>query len=72
MRSFMLSVTTTRWSGNYGANETLVMLHSHLNGTVLDSFARPSLLITDAYNANNIQPTRKQRDVELMGIGNKG
>jgi cleavage and polyadenylation specificity factor subunit 2 len=39
----------------------------HLNGTVLDSFSRPSLLITDSFNATNVQSTRKQRDVELMG-----
>ena len=39
----------------------------HLNGTVLTAFSRPSLLISDAYNASNVQPTRKQRDAELMG-----
>ncbi|XP_010255376.1 PREDICTED: cleavage and polyadenylation specificity factor subunit 2 [Nelumbo nucifera] len=38
----------------------------HLNGTVLESFARPAVLITDAYNALNNQPSRRQRDQELL------
>lgn len=39
----------------------------HLNGTVLESFARPAVLITDAYNALNNQPARRQRDQEFIG-----
>lgn len=39
----------------------------HLNGTVLLSFARPAVLITDAYNALNNQPSRRQRDQEFLG-----
>uniref|UniRef100_A0A2N9EEK6 Cleavage and polyadenylation specificity factor subunit 2 n=1 Tax=Fagus sylvatica TaxID=28930 RepID=A0A2N9EEK6_FAGSY len=31
----------------------------HLNGTVLSSFVRPAVLITDAYNALNNQPYRR-------------
>lgn len=31
----------------------------HLNGTVLSSFVRPAVLITDAYNALNNQPSRR-------------
>ena len=31
----------------------------HLNGTVLASFVRPAVLITDAYNALNNQPYRR-------------
>lgn len=45
-------------------------IHSHLNGTVLintDALARPSVLITDAYNAKNEQPLRKARDAALIG-----
>lgn len=38
----------------------------HLNGTVLESFARPAVLITDAYNALNNQPARRQRDQEFI------
>lgn len=38
----------------------------HLNGTVLLSFARPAVLITDAYNALNNQPSRRQRDQEFL------
>ncbi|GKV31150.1 hypothetical protein SLEP1_g39882 [Rubroshorea leprosula] len=34
----------------------------HLNGTVLESFVRPAVLITDAYNALNNQPPRPQRE----------
>lgn len=39
----------------------------HLNKTVLENFVRPALLITDAYNALNNQPQRKQRDQEFTG-----
>lgn len=40
----------------------------HLNGTVLGSFVRPAVLITDAYNALNNQPYRRQKDKEFGGI----
>ncbi|KAJ4706015.1 Cleavage and polyadenylation specificity factor subunit 2 [Melia azedarach] len=35
----------------------------HLNGTVLESFVRPAVLITDAYNALSNQPPRQQREI---------
>jgi cleavage and polyadenylation specificity factor subunit 2 len=38
----------------------------HLNGTVLESFVRPAVLITDAYNALNNQPSSRQRDQEFL------
>jgi len=38
----------------------------HLNGCVLEHILRPSLLITDAYNAIYSQARRKQRDEQLM------
>lgn len=38
----------------------------HLNGTVLESFVRPAVLITDAYNALNNHPWRRQRDQEFV------
>lgn len=38
----------------------------HLNGTVLESFVRPAVLIMDAYNALNNQPVRRQRDQEFV------
>ncbi|CAN4087744.1 unnamed protein product [Withania somnifera] len=38
----------------------------HLNGTVLESFVRPAVLITDAFNALNNQPSRRQRDQEFL------
>ncbi|KAF3793568.1 Cleavage and polyadenylation specificity factor subunit 2 [Nymphaea thermarum] len=38
----------------------------HLNATVLGTFVRPAVLITDAYNALNNQPYRRQRDQELL------
>lgn len=46
---------------------TVVMFIRHLNGTVLESFVRPAVLITDAYNALNSQPARRQRDQEFIG-----
>ena len=41
----------------------------HLNGTVLESFVRPAVLITDAYNALNNQPPKqqRQRDIDFVG-----
>ncbi|CAK7337311.1 unnamed protein product [Dovyalis caffra] len=38
----------------------------HLNGTVLESFYRPAVLISDAYNALNSQPSRQQRDKQFL------
>ncbi|VFQ80590.1 unnamed protein product [Cuscuta campestris] len=38
----------------------------HLNGTVLESFVRPAVLITDAYNALSNQPSRRKRDQEFL------
>ncbi|XP_050206694.1 cleavage and polyadenylation specificity factor subunit 2 [Mercurialis annua] len=38
----------------------------HLNGTVLESFVRPAVLITDAYTALSNQPPRQQRDREIL------
>ncbi|KAG0453066.1 hypothetical protein HPP92_025730 [Vanilla planifolia] len=38
----------------------------HLNGTVLESFVRPAVLITDAYNALNNQLYKRQRDLEFL------
>lgn len=38
----------------------------HLNGCVLDSITRPSLLITDAYNAKNYQGRMKERDQKFL------
>ncbi|XP_018497303.1 cleavage and polyadenylation specificity factor subunit 2 [Galendromus occidentalis] len=38
----------------------------HLNGCALESIQRPSLLITDAFNANYIQPRRRSRDEKLL------
>jgi cleavage and polyadenylation specificity factor subunit 2 len=40
----------------------------HLNGTVLESFVRPTILITDAYNALNNQSSRCQRDQESFDM----
>jgi len=39
----------------------------HLNGTVLGSFVRPAVLITDAYNALNNQGYRKKQDQDFIG-----
>lgn len=39
----------------------------HLNGTSLESFSRPSLLITDAFNARGAPPA-KTRDADLMDV----
>jgi cleavage and polyadenylation specificity factor subunit 2 len=38
----------------------------HLDGTALDGIYRPSLLITDSFNSLITQPTRKQRDADLI------
>ncbi|ODM92886.1 putative cleavage and polyadenylation specificity factor subunit 2 [Orchesella cincta] len=42
----------------------------HLNGCELDRIQRPSLFITDAYNANYIQTRRRERDEQLLGMCN--
>lgn len=39
---------------------------SHLNGCSLEAISRPSLLITDSFNATYVQPRRKQRDEQLL------
>ena len=38
----------------------------HLNGCELEKIARPSLFITDAYNASYNQARRRARDEQLM------
>ena len=38
----------------------------HLNGCVLETITRPSLLITDAFNATYVQARRRLRDEQLM------
>lgn len=38
----------------------------HLNGCVLDVISRPSLMITDAFNATYVQSRRRTRDEQLM------
>jgi len=38
----------------------------HLNGCDIDKITRPSLLITDAFNATYNQPKRRLRDEQLM------
>ncbi|KTF90331.1 hypothetical protein cypCar_00023190 [Cyprinus carpio] len=38
----------------------------HLNGCSLENISRPSLLITDSFNASYVQPRRKQRDEQLL------
>ncbi|XP_076127785.1 cleavage and polyadenylation specificity factor subunit 2 [Alosa pseudoharengus] len=40
----------------------------HLNGCSLEMVSRPSLLITDSFNAAYVQPRRKQRDEQLLTI----
>jgi hypothetical protein len=45
-----------------------VVFIRHLNGTVLSSFVRPAVLITDAYNALNNQPYRRgEKENEFGG-----
>ena len=46
------------------------ILSRHLNGAVLETLSRPSLLITDAHNALNIhvQARRRERDTQLMSM----
>ena len=41
-------------------------LFRHLNGAVLETLSRPSLLITDSYNVLNMQARRRDRDTQLM------
>jgi cleavage and polyadenylation specificity factor subunit 2 len=38
----------------------------HLNGCELDKINKPSLLITDAFNASYIQERRRTRDEQLL------
>jgi hypothetical protein len=52
-----------------------IELLRHLDGTILlqtdgsapQEFQRPSLMITDAFNAQQIQPSRLSRDKALLG-----
>lgn len=37
-----------------------------MNGAVLETFSRPALLITDAFNAVKPQARRRERDIQLM------
>lgn len=46
---------------------TKILFFRLLNGTVLQSFVRPSVLITDAFNALNTQPSRRKKDQEFIG-----
>ena len=48
---------------------TCIFTHAfsrHLNGAVLETLSRPSLLITDSFNALNVQARRRERDTQLM------
>lgn len=38
----------------------------HLNGAVLETLSRPSLLIADSFNVLNVQARRRDRDTQLM------
>lgn len=40
----------------------------HLNGAVLETLSRPSLLITDAFNVLNVQTRRRERDSQLKSM----
>ncbi|KAL5727474.1 hypothetical protein ACHQM5_000666 [Ranunculus cassubicifolius] len=40
----------------------------HLNGTSLESFTRPAVLITDAYNALNNQLSTRERDQKFLEL----
>ncbi|XP_051121439.1 cleavage and polyadenylation specificity factor subunit 2 isoform X2 [Andrographis paniculata] len=41
----------------------------HLNGTVLESFVRPAVLITDSFNALlSNQPPRRQKDQQFLDV----
>ena len=42
------------------------LFYRHLNGCVLDTLNRPSVLITDAFNATYVQSRRRLRDEQLM------
>lgn len=44
----------------------LLLSTRHLNGAVLETLSRPSLLITDSFNALNVQARRRERDTQLM------
>ena len=44
----------------------LINILRHLNGAVLETFSRPALLITDAFNAVKPQARRRERDIQLM------
>ena len=43
----------------------LYFTYRHLNGCVLEQIIRPSILITDAFNANYTQARRRLRDEKL-------
>lgn len=58
-----LNINYYFWSGMMSVK----CLCRHLNGTVLESFVRPAVLITDAFNALNNQLYKRQRDQEFLG-----
>lgn len=49
-------------------SEIFAFFRSHLNGCSLEMLSRPSLLITDSFNATYVQPRRKQRDEQLLSM----
>lgn len=60
------------WQINKDAEEILYAIdynhkkERHLNPAILEALSRPSLLITDAYNAENTQLDRKNRDMQFI------
>ncbi len=65
------SLQETRLSGSlisfwYVLMNVWMFSFSHLNGAVLETLSRPSLLITDSFTALNVQARRKERDIQLM------
>ena len=55
-------MTADRYAVDYNHKK-----EKHLNGSVLETLTRPTLLITDAYNALVSQVNRRARDEELLG-----
>jgi len=61
-------------------DHNFLSLHRHLDSTILlgrdgtapEMFRRPSLMITDAFNAGEVQPSRQMRDKALLGENEDG
>ena len=66
MVSFSIYVDTIMLACKPNDQNLIKIFCRHLNGCLFEGISRPSLLITDAFNADYVQPRRRLRDEQLM------